>query len=98
MNELLNLIPLAGSLLPLEGTIPDPAPAMPPGFKNFVSILAWVKWGALIALGVILIVTAVMMTSDRNGGTEYMTKLGKIVVAAILVTSAVTIIGFMAGV
>lgn len=96
MQELMNLIPLTWPLLPLE--IPNPAPAMPPGFDKFVSVMAWVKWIALIALVVILIATGVMMAVDRQGGTEYMTKLGKIVIAAIIVTAAVAIVGFMAGV
>lgn len=81
-------------LVPLE--IPNPAPAMPPGFEPVLKVLAWAKWVALIALVLILIAVAVGMNSDRHG-SNYMEKFGKVAIGAIVVSAATSLIGFLSG-
>lgn len=87
------LLPL---LLPLD--IPNPDPVAPPGFNGPVtSVMGWFKWGGLIVLVLALIGVGATMWRDHRGGSNYMEQLGKIFVGAIVVSSAVSLIGFFGG-
>jgi hypothetical protein len=51
----------------LAGVLPDPAPAAPPGLSSSVStLLAWWKWGALVAGIFGLIGCGAMMAIGRR--------------------------------
>lgn len=51
----------------LAGNVPDPAPASPPGLSGTVStLLAWWKWGALIAGLFGLVACGAMMAIGRR--------------------------------
>lgn len=91
MHDLISSLIL---LVPLE--IPNPSPAMPPGFDNFKLVISWVKWIALAFLGIEVVVVAVMMNSDRHGH-DYMEKFGKIAIAAIIITAGIGMISLLAG-
>lgn len=83
--------------LPLD--VPDPGDGkMPPGFDRFVDVMGWVKWLALGALVLALIAAGVMMAiSQRRGeGGEDATRIMKVLIGAITVSAAVSIIGFLA--
>lgn len=87
------LVPL---LVPMD--IPNPDPKAPPGFAGPVTaVMGWFKWGGLIVLVLALVMTGATMWRDRHGGTDYMERLGKIFVGAIIVSAAVSLIGFFAG-
>lgn len=89
---------LLGGLLPLDGTIPDPAPEAPPGFADPVSnIIAAAKWGGLVVLVLGILITAATIWTDSHRGTNYMSKFGLILVGVILISGAVGLVGWVMG-
>lgn len=86
----------ASLALPLE--VPDPGDGkQPPGFDKFVDVMGWAKWLALGALVLALIAAGVMMAiSQRRGeGGEDAGRIVKVLMGAMLVSAAVSIIGFL---
>lgn len=82
--------------LPLD--VPDPGDgAMPPGFDRFVDVMGWVKYLALGALVIALIAAGAMMALNqrRGEGGEDATRIMKVLLGAIVVSAAVSIIGFL---
>ncbi len=91
---------LYGTLVPLlvPMDIPNPDPKAPPGFEAPVTaVMSWFKWGGLILLVLALVGVGATMWRDRRGDTDYMEKLGKIFIGAIIISAAVALIGFFAG-
>jgi len=53
------------------GLLPNPAPQAPPGLDTFANtFLSWMKWGALFAGAVGLIVIAFQMTIGRRNRNQ----------------------------
>lgn len=84
--------------LPMDGTVPNPGPGkQPPGFGKFTDIMAWVKWIALGCLVIALIVAGGRLAGgERHGdGEEHGWRIGKVLIGAMIVSGAFTIIGFV---
>lgn len=82
--------------LPVD--VPDPGDGkMPPGFDGFVDIMGWIKWLALGALVIALIVAGAMMALNqrRGEGGEDAARIMKVLIGAIIVSAAVSLIGFL---
>jgi hypothetical protein len=57
---------MAGPVTGLAGSVPDPAPQAPPGLSADINtLLAWWKWGALIA-GIFGLIGCGAMIGRRN--------------------------------
>lgn len=51
----------------LAATVPNPPPAAPPGLEDFGSqLIAWLKWGGLLAGMAGLIICGIMMSIGRR--------------------------------
>ena len=80
--------------------IPDPGPPKPPpGAERILDVLAWAKWlGLAIAVLGITVVGIRMVIAHRSGqGAGHLGSLGWVVAGTILIASAVSIVGFLAG-
>ena len=79
MNGLLS-VPLA----------PVPTPGAPPGSAQFLTILNWVSWGALVicVAGVIFAGIAMIISSRRGEGGEHIGKLGTVLAGCVVVGAA----------
>ena len=89
---------LTRASLALPTAVPDPGDgSMPPGFDRFLDVMSWAKWLALGALVLALIAAGVMMSiSQRRGeGGEDAGRILKVLLGAIIVSAAVSIIGFL---
>ena len=94
MNELVTF------LVDFAGLLPDPDPVAPPGTEGVVTILGWGKWVALIIVIFAIIVAAVTIAVQRRRGEsdEGIGALVKAMAAVIIIGSAVSVVGFLAGV
>lgn len=89
---------LTRASLALPSAVPDPGEGkMPPGFDRFIDVMGWAKWLALGALVLALIAAGVMMSINqrRGEGGEDASRIIKVLLGAILVSAAVSIIGFL---
>jgi len=86
------------AMTPLD--IPDPEPAPIPGFEGPSSqLLAWMKWGGLVAAvgGVLVVAFRLFFNSHREEGSRQIGQLGWIAVGVALIGGAASIVGFIAG-
>ncbi len=89
---------LTRASLALPSAVPDPGDgSMPPGFEKFIDVMGWAKWLALGALVLALIAAGVMMSVNqrRGEGGEDAGRIMKVVLGAMIVSAAVSIIGFL---
>lgn len=86
----------ASLALPFE--VPDPGDGeQPPGFDKFTDVMGWVKYVALGALVLALIGAGVMMAINqrRGEGGEDAGRILKVLIGAMIVSAAVSVIGFL---
>ena len=79
-------------------TVPDPGPATaPPGAAQLLVILSWAKWVGLVAcvLGVIIVGGLLAVKNSRGEGFDNFGKLGYALAGAIIISGAVSIVGFV---
>lgn len=78
--------------------LPDGAATPPPGTGKFGDVMGWLKWVALSLLAVLLIAAFVQngKSNKRGDASEAPEWIGRILVGAIGVTAAVSLIGFLA--
>lgn len=79
--------------------LPDPGGAkMPPGFGRFNTLLSWVMWIAFGCLIALLVIAAVRIAagSRRGDGAEHAQSIGAVMVGAIIVSGATSLIAFVA--
>jgi len=85
-------------MLPFD-PLPDPAPAAPPGATAVVSnVFAAMKWGGLVLAVVCLIVVAgtYAVKNQRGEGGQLFTGLAGVALLVLVVSGAVTIVGWIA--
>jgi hypothetical protein len=80
------------------GNIDDVSTAaqMPPGFEQVAAVLGWARWGAMIVCVGALIgfFGHLAMERQSGGGNGSIGWLGKILIAVIGISAAVSLIGF----
>lgn len=78
--------------------LPDGAATQPPGTDKFAAVMGWVKWVAFAVLVVLLIVAFIAngKSNKRGDASEAPEWIGRILVSAIGVSAAVSLIGFLA--
>ncbi|MFC5382132.1 hypothetical protein [Aquipuribacter nitratireducens] len=71
-------------------SVPRPNPGAPPGSAQFLTILNWVSWGALVicVAGVIFAGIAMIISSRRGEGGEHIGKLGTVLAGCVVVGAA----------
>jgi hypothetical protein len=79
------------------GLIPDPAPAPPDGAGALVTLLSWVKWGALICCAGAAVMAGGMIALGNTSRRAEMAERGKVtlisaVIGAVVVAVAGTLI------
>jgi hypothetical protein len=79
------------------GLIPDPAPAPPSGADALVTLLAWVKWGALICCAGAAVTAGGMIALGNTSRRAEMAERGKVtlicsVIGAVVIAVAGTLI------
>ena len=75
----------------LSSAVPDPGQGeAPPGSEGLLRILRWGAFIGLVACVLGVIVCGAMMAIDqhRGGGGEHASRLGKVMIGAILIGSA----------
>jgi len=78
--------------------LPDPDATQPPGTSAVDDIMGWLKWVCLVAcIAGIMIAGALMAIQSRRGeGGEHAGKIAWALGAAILITGATSLVGFVA--
>ena len=81
----------------LPAALPNPDPLQPPGTDRFTDVMGWVKWVALAALIIGLMVAGGMMAfgSRRGEGGEHAGRIGMILMGVIIVSAAAALVGFL---
>ena len=79
------------------GVVPDPAPAPPNGANALVTLLAWVKWGALICCAGAAVTAGGMIALGNTSRRAEMAERGKVtlicaVIGAVVIAVAGTLI------
>lgn len=79
--------------------LPDPAPVQPPGTEAITTILGWAKWiGLAVCILGLIGAGAVMAVQSRRGeGGEHAGRIGWALGGAIIISAAVSLIGFVSG-
>lgn len=78
----------------LSGVIPDPAPAAPSGSQALVTLLAWVKWGALVCCAGAGVTAGGMIAVGNTSRRAEMAERGKVtLICAVLGSVIVAIAG-----
>lgn len=96
MDQISLALTRASLALPFE--VPDPGDGkQPPGFDKFTDVMGWVKYVALGALVLALIGAGVMMAINqrRGEGGEDAGRILKVLIGAMIVSAAVSVIGFL---
>lgn len=86
----------AAAVLPAQ--IPNPNPVQPPGTGKFLDVMGWVKWVALAATIIGLMIAGGMMAlnSRRGEGGEHAGKIGAALMGVIVISAAAALVGFLA--
>lgn len=80
--------------------VPNPGdPVAPPGSEKFLEILSWAKWVALgvAILGLIILGAKMTISHQRGSGEGHMGSFGWVVAGLVVISAAVSIVGFFAG-
>lgn len=74
-------------------------PAMPSGFDQVAQLLGWARWGALVVCIAALIgfFAHLAMERQNGGGQGSIGWLGKILIAIIGISAAITVVGLLIG-
>ncbi|MDE9366564.1 hypothetical protein PZ938_13205 [Luteipulveratus sp. YIM 133132] len=84
----------------LPAEVPNPGSGKkPPGFDKFTDVMGWVKWIALGLCVIALIGAGVSMAmgSRRGDGGEHLQKVGYVLGGVMVISAAVSLIGFLVG-
>lgn len=84
-------------LIHTAGVVPDPAPVAPDGSNALVTLLAWVKWGALVCCAGAAVTAGGMIAVGNTSRRAEMAERGKItlicaVIGAVVIAVAGTLI------
>lgn len=84
---------------PLGFNPDDVQTKMPPGFQQVADILGWARWGALVVcIGALIgFFGHLAMERQNGGGNGSIGWLGKILVAIIGISAALSLVGFFIG-
>lgn len=79
------------------GVVPDPAPAPPDGSNALITLLSWVKWGALVCCAGAAVTAGGMIALGNTSRRAEMAERGKVtlicaVIGAVVVAVAGTLI------
>lgn len=93
VNEFLNFADLPG----IDDTTAKTT--MPSGFEKVAQLLGWARWGALVVCIAALIgfFAHLAMERQNGGGQGSIGWLGKILVAIIGISAAITFVGLLVG-
>lgn len=83
----------------MAAVLPDPDPTMPPGMEKILDVIGWIKWCALAAtiVGVMIAGAMVAIGNSRGGGaSEHLPKVLWAILGALIITGATTIIEMFA--
>lgn len=86
-----------GDMMPMA--VPDPgAGAPPPGSDKFLTIMGWIKWGALgvCVLSLIIAGAALGFGGHRGEGGEHAKRIGYILVGVAIISGAVSLVSMLA--
>lgn len=92
VHQAVHQLVIAGS-----GLIPDPAPAPPDGSNALVTLLSWIKWGALVCCAGAAVTAGGMIALGNTSRRAEMAERGKVtlicaVIGAVVVAVAGTLI------
>ncbi len=92
MHQAVHQLVIAGG-----GLIPDPAPAPPDGAGALVTLLSWLKWGALICCAGAAVMAGGMIALGNTSRRAEMAERGKVtlicsVIGAVVIAVAGTLI------
>jgi hypothetical protein len=84
-------------LIHAGGVVPDPAPAPPDGSNALVTLLSWVKWGALVCCAGAAVTAGGMIALGNTSRRAEMAERGKVtlicaVIGAVVIAVAGTLI------
>lgn len=92
MSLILSVLETASHLVT---ELPNPEPQAPPGMDNFKLILGWIKWGALVAciVGVMIAGAMVAIGNSRGGGaSEHLPKVLWAILGALIISASTWLI------
>jgi hypothetical protein len=80
-----------------SGVVPDPAPAAPTGANALVTLLSWIKWGALLCCAGAAVSAGGMIALGNTSRRAEMAERGKVtlicsVIGAVVIAVAGTLI------
>ena len=80
-----------------SGVVPDPAPAAPTGANALVTLLSWIKWGALLCCAGAGVCAGGMIALGNTSRRAEMAERGKVtlicsVIGAVIIAVAGTLI------
>ncbi|MEK8229338.1 hypothetical protein NKG05_30685 [Oerskovia sp. M15] len=83
----------------IPAQLPNPSPIQPPGTEAVSTILGWAKWVGLMVciLGLVAAGTLMAVQSRRGEGGEHVGKIGMALGGVIVISAAVTLVGFISG-
>lgn len=78
----------------ISTALPNPDPEAPPGFENIISIVGWIKWGALTAciVGIIISGAMIALASRRESGADHLPKVLWAVLGAAIIAASTWLI------
>lgn len=84
-------------LIHAAGVVPDPAPVAPNGSNALVTLLSWVKWGALVCCAGAAVTAGAMIALGNTSRRAEMAERGKVtlicsVLGAVVIAVAGTLI------
>jgi hypothetical protein len=84
-------------LIHAGGLVPDPAPAPPDGSNALVTLLSWIKWGALVCCAGAAVTAGGMIALGNTSRRAEMAERGKVtlicaVIGAVVIAVAGTLI------
>jgi hypothetical protein len=91
------LIHAAGAAPAPAPVVPDPAPAAPDGSNALVTLLSWVKWGALVCCAGAAVTSGGMIALGNTSRRAELAERGKVtlicsVIGAVVIAVAGTLV------